>query len=337
MPRRQQKKPPRSPAPGSDPLGMPALIAAHVDWMRERNYSEVTVHDRIVHLESFTSWCRERGLTRPSEITRPILELYQRFIFHYRKANGRPLSFPSQHDRLCSIRTFFKYLARANHLLGNPAADLDLPRIPQRLPRAVLTAAEAEEIIAQAHVHDALGLRDRAIMETFYSTGMRRKELASLAVYDLDQERGTVMIREGKGKKDRMIPIGERALAWIAKYLADVRPTLVVEPDPGTLFLTSQGEPLTLMWLTDRVRDYVRRADVGKQGGCHLFRHTMATLMLEGGADVRYIQEMLGHADLKTTQIYTRVSIRALKAIHSATHPAAKMGRKGEDESNAVE
>ncbi len=102
----------------------------------------------------------------------------------------------------------------------------------------------------------------------------------------------------------------------------------MVEPDPGALFLTSLGEPLSLMWLTDRVRDYVRRAQLGKEGGCHLFRHTMATLMLEGGADVRYIQEMLGHADLKTTQIYTRVSIRALKAIHSATHPAAKLERK---------
>src|SRR5471030_3341592 len=129
------------------------------------------------------------------------------------------------------------------------------------------------------------------------------------------------MSRQGKGKKDRMIPIGERALAWITKYRDDVRPHFVLGQDDGTLFLTQQGEGFSPNRLTQLVREHIEKANIGKRGSCHLFRHAMATLMLENGADVRFIQAMLGHADIKTTQVYTRVSIRALKDIHTATHP----------------
>ena len=165
-------------------------------------------------------------------------------------------------------------------------------------------------------------------METLYSTGMRRRELANLKVYDLDTERGTVTIRQGKGKKDRMIPIGERAAAWMEKYIREARPKLVVEPDDHTVFLSNAGEPFCLDHLSDLVREHVDAANIGKRGACHMIRHTMATLMLDNGADTRYIQEMLGHADLKTTQIYTQVSIRQLKRIHAATHPGASLEKK---------
>jgi integrase/recombinase XerD len=151
---------------------------------------------------------------------------------------------------------------------------------------------------------------------------VRRSELASLQVIDLDHERGMVMVRQGKGRKDRMIPIGERALAWIRRYLDEVRSGLVREPDSGTLFPTSLFEPFTPNRLTQLVRDYIDAAELGKRGSCHLFRHTCATLMLEGGADIRFIQQLLGHAELSTTQLYTQVSIQQLKQVHSATHPA---------------
>jgi integrase/recombinase XerD len=127
------------------------------------------------------------------------------------------------------------------------------------------------------------------------------------------------MVRQGKGKKDRMVPIGERAIAWLERYLRDARPRLVVPPDDGTLFLGATGEELSPNRLSQLVRGYVDAADLGKRGSCHLFRHTVATLMLENGADIRYIQEMLGHAELSTTQIYTQVSIRKLKQVHTLT------------------
>jgi integrase/recombinase XerD len=146
-------------------------------------------------------------------------------------------------------------------------------------------------------------------------------ELIGLKVYDLDADRGTVMVRQGKGRKDRMIPIGERALAWIDKYQREHRPSLVIDGGP-VLFVNNAGEQFGPGQLTRLVRDYVNASEIGKRGSCHLFRHTMATLMLENGADIRYIQAMLGHVKLETTAIYTQVSIRKLKEIHTATHPA---------------
>jgi integrase/recombinase XerD len=316
------------PDPGTDPEGIAAHIVDYLEWIRARNFSERTIVSRIQMLRAFASWCAERGVTHSSEVTRPILERYQRWLFHYRKADGKPLSFHTQQIRLVSIRAFFKHLARQNRILSNPASDLDLPRRERRLPRESLTPQETERVLAQPDVTRPLGLRDRAILETFYSTGLRRMELAKLSLYDLDAERGTLMVRQGKGKKDRVVPIGERAVAWIEKYREDVRHTLVSGPDTGILFLNELGESMGLDWLTLMVRRYVEKARVGKTGSCHLFRHTLATVMLEGGADVRYIQEMLGHERLDTTQVYTQVSIRALKAIHNATHPAARLRRK---------
>ena len=166
---------------------------------------------------------------------------------------------------------------------------------------------EAEAILNQPDVSDPFGLRDRAILETLYSTGLRRMEIANLKLHDLDSERETLMVRQGKGKKDRMIPIGERAILWIHKYVEEVRPSLVGVTEDGTLFLTSISEPFTPNRLTQLVRDYIRAADIGKTGSCHLFRHTCATLMHENGADIRFIQQLLGHAELTTTQIYRQV------------------------------
>jgi integrase/recombinase XerD len=224
---------------------------------------------------------------------------------------------------LTHIRAWFKWLARNNHVLYNPAADIELPRLEHRLPKHVFTQSEAEQVINIPNTSEPAGIRDRAILETLYSTGIRRIELINLRLYDLDADRGTIMVRQGKGRKDRMIPIGERAMAWIDRYLTEVRPSLLIGDAAGdTLFLTNNGNPFTPNRLTTQVREYVTAADIGKRGSCHLFRHTMATLMLENGADIRYIQAMLGHAKLDTTTVYTQVSIRKLKEIHTATHPA---------------
>jgi integrase/recombinase XerD len=328
MPRKGQRAE-KQPLPGDphDPFGFIVLSEAFLQWMAVTNYSESTIKNRKTYLRYFIIWCDERGLTQPSEITRPIIERYQRYLYYYRKKDGHPLSFRSQHTRLTSVRSFFKWLAKNNHILYNPAYDLELPKLEHRLPKHVLTEKESEKIINMPDVNESLGIRDRAILEVLYSTGMRRMELIGLKLYDLDRDRGTVIIRQGKGKKDRMIPIGERALAWIDKYLNEIRPSLVLDPDDGTIFLTTYNEPFTKNRLTQLVRDYVNASDIGKKGACHLFRHTMATIMLENGADIRFIQQMLGHARLDTTQIYTQVSIRMLKEIHTATHPTAKLKR----------
>src|SRR5574341_227815 len=323
----RRRKPGRVPGDLADPRGMPAHLAAFLEWMAVKGYAEGTVEKHRTCIGYFIDWCSERGVGHPGEVTRPVLTRYQRHLYHCRTKEGLPLSFRTQCSRLMPLKNFFRWLARNNMILYNPAADIELPRREKRLPRNVMIAAEAEAVIACADIATPLGIRDRAIMETLYSTGVRRSELVNLTLFDVDVAQGTVMVREGKGKKDRMIPIGDRALAWIRKYLADVRPMLAVEPDSGTLFLTVLGEPLSKGWLGDLIHGYVEKAGIGKKGSCHLFRHTMATLMLENGADIRFIQEMLGHEELSTTQIYTQVSIRKLKEVHTATHPA-KMTRE---------
>ncbi|BDU74894.1 site-specific tyrosine recombinase XerC [Mesoterricola silvestris] len=333
MPRRGQhrQRPPVGDVRDSDSLYHHML--RYLAFLAEKNYSPRTIETRENYLRYLIAWCDERSLTKPAQIDRPILERYQRYLFYYRKADGEPLSTRSQHSRIIPIRHWFSWLVKKGHLLYSPATDLELPRLEKRLPKAILTAREAELVLAVPEVGNSIGLRDRAILETFYSTGMRRLELINLTVHNIDRERGTVMIRQGKGKKDRLIPIGERALAWIERYRDSARPELVTGRDDGTLFLSEWGEAFAPNAMTRLVRIYVERSGVGKKGACHLFRHTMATLMLEGGADIRFIQAMLGHAELSTTEIYTQVSIRLLKSVHAATHPGrlAEAGRHALD------
>ena len=305
-----------------DPHGFGNLTEAFLDHMEIKNYSLATVASYQEGLQWFITWAAERGLMRPDELTKPHLERYQRHLFLHRKEDGNPLSIRTQHTRMRPIKTFYKWLSQNNYILSNPASEIELPRLDTRLPKAILTIKEAEQIMACVDVSTTSGIRDRAVLETLYSTGMRRAEACGLKLYDFDFERGTVMIRQGKGKKDRLIPIGERAIAWIEKYVAETRPLLVREPDDGTLFLTTTSQPYLPEGMSKLARRYVKESGIGKTGSCHLFRHTMATLMLEGGADIRFIQQMLGHKELSTTEIYTHVSIKKLKEIHELTHPA---------------
>lgn len=303
-----------------------AHLEQHVEWLRARNYSPETIRCQSNDIRRFLTWCDERSLSAPTDVTQPVVERYQRWLYYHRRPDGRPLSFCSQHHLLCSVKAFFRWLTRQHLTLFNPASEIELPRKNVRLPRDILTAEEADWVIGQPDVETPLGLRDRAILETFYSTGIRRKELATLALFDLDPARGSLMVREGKGRKDRLIPIGERARAWIDKYTRHARPMLAVEPDDGALFLTADGTPFSrLSRLSEMVRQYIARAKIAKKGGCHVFRHTMATLMLENGADIRFIQAMLGHSRLSSTEVYTHVAITKLQEIHQATHPAERV------------
>ncbi|PHH45844.1 recombinase XerD [Pluralibacter gergoviae] len=167
-------------------------------------------------------------------------------------------------------------------------------------------------------------MRDRAAMELLWSTGIRRGEVEKLDTWSADFTRRTLTIVQGKGKEDRVVPVGERALWWLGRYLSHVRPEVQVTPDCKALFLSMDGVAgLTAGGITMAVVPYLRAAGIEK-GSCHLFRHVMATQMLENGADLRWIQAMLGHRSVESTQIYAQVSIRALQAVHTSTHPAAQ-------------
>lgn len=323
MPRRGERRGPRViPGDQADPLAFPQMVVEFCDHMGARGLSTATIEGRRAMVGFLSEWLQERGVTRPAEVTKPMLDRYQRWLYHYRKADGQPLTFRSQHARLVAVRAFFKWATKANRILYNPASELELPRIERRLPKHVLTVAEAETVLSMPDVTSPGGLRDRAILEVFYSTGMRRMEVGKLQLFDIDFDRHTIHVRQGKGRRDRTVPVGDRALVWVQAYLDDTRPRWAPDPDTdGWVFLTTDGTLFSPSRLTQMVRNYIRASGVGKDGACHLFRHTMATLMLEGGADIRHIQAMLGHVRLETTEIYTQVSIRHLLAIHQACHP----------------
>jgi integrase/recombinase XerD len=305
-----------------------SLLNQYLESLLVQGFTEATARTRRKQLESFLEWLTERSIAAPLEVTRPVLERYQRSLFHHRKKNGEPMSFRSQHALLVAVRQWFRWMTRQNHILHNPASELELPKQGHHLPRHVLNIREAEQVLQQPEIGDPLGLRDRALLEVLYSTGMRRMEVAGLKLYDLDFDGGTLLIRQGKGRKDRMVPIGERAVAWVLKYVGEARPQLVSEPDDYTIFLSNAGECLELEYISHIVHAYVDKAQIGKAGSAHLFRHTMATLMLEGGADIRFIQQMLGHVSLRTTEKYTHVSIRTLQKVYAATHPGANLERR---------
>jgi integrase/recombinase XerD len=317
---------PHDPAPGN-PLH--AYLDAYCEWALAAGNSPHTMATRRAAVLRFIVWCDERSITAPTQITRSVLERYQRTLHQYRKSNGAPLSVIAQLGLLNALTAWFRWMVRSHHLLHNPAADLELPKKPKALPKTILSVPQVETILNQADPATLLGIRNRAVMEVFYSSGIRRMELMGLKLYDLDTERGTLMIRQGKGRKDRFIPIGQRACAWVDKYLVEVRPEIVAGYDDQTLFLDDFGQPMSARFLGDLMRRHVEAAGITTPGACHVFRHAMATHMLENGADIRFIQAMLGHANLETTQIYTQVSMTKLKEIHSATHPARLERRQG--------
>ncbi len=315
------------------PGGFHGYLVDFIAWTAARQFSAMTVKARRIEVGYFIDWCEERSISRPDEVTRGFLERYRQHIFQYRrKTDGAPLSHQTHSKRLISVRAFFQWLARQHHLLYNPASELELPRQQQRLPRHILSVAEVERVLNACDTSEPLGLRDRAMLETLYSTGLRRAEITSLRVDDVDFNRGTVFVHQGKGAKDRVVPIGERACRWIEKFLFKVRPELVDVGDDGSLFLAKHGAGMQAKQLSVIVRSAIAAAklerfqDTHPNAACHLLRHACATHMLENGADIRYIQALLGHADLSTTEVYTRVSIQQLKAVHEKTHPARMPG-----------
>jgi integrase/recombinase XerD len=307
----------------ADPQGFCAIGAEWLEWLVTHNYSHATVVDRSFYLQRFVAWAELRGLSRPNEVTLPALEAYQRHVAGHRKPTGMPLAWSTQAKHLIPLRLFFSWCVRTRRLLANPASELVMPRQDHKLPSATLSHEEAEAVLAVPDTATPLGLRDRAVMELLYATAMRRGEVIALDLPDVDLGRNWLTLRETKTRYDRVVPMGERAGAWLVHYLNDARGSLLVGPDPGAVFLATNGERLGATWLTGQVHRYIEAAGVNKSGSCHLFRHSAATLMVERGADIRYVQELLGHRDLSSTHIYTRVAPERLAAIHRATHPGA--------------
>lgn len=317
------------PDTGGAPDSLTACAQMWCDALAARGVRPATLVYRKHCLRWFIAWALDRDVRRAGEVTRPVLEAYQRWLAHAEPASGRGkgkrLGWSTQRERVRSVKEWFRWLTRRDILMHNPASEIELPRPEKRLPAAALAPGEVARLFAVHDPADPLGVRDRAICEVFYSTGIRRAELARLGLTDINPERGTLTVRQGKGGKDRVVPLGARAGAWVARYLADTRPRLLLDAREQALFLTGYGAAFNPDVLSGMVSAWMRAAGLRGRGSCHLLRHTCATHMLEGGADIRYIQQLLGHENLETTAIYTEVTIKQLIEVHARCHPAARL------------
>lgn len=222
----------------------------YLEYLGVKGHTPTGIYNAERYLRSFIRWCEPHNLVRPKHITKADVESYQSYLFHHRKDDGEPLSIFRQRSALVPLRGFFRWLARENYVSRDPAVDIELPRVKHVLPNQVLTAIEAERVLRQPDTRRPVGVRDRAILEVLYSTGLRRMEILNLHVSDLDEERGLIFVNQGKWRKDRWVPVSERALRWIRRYRKDVRPLTVALPDDGTLFLTRSGMPFNESWLS---------------------------------------------------------------------------------------
>lgn len=300
------------------------FIEAATAW----NWSRKSLVSYEQNIRYFIDWlAAETDIETLAEVTPDALASYQMALLSMETKREERLSIGTQRQRITAIKSFFRWLAEEGKLLSNPAASLRGPKQRQRLPQPLITPKEAIRLLDSVKTNTPLGLRDRAIVEVLYSTGIRSAELRALQLVDFDPVGQTLTINAGKGNKDRMVPLGSIAAATVSDYIAQARPKLALDPTVLNLFLTKGGRELDPLAVINAVRRHLKRAGIDKPIRPHRLRHACATHMLKGGADIRHIQKLLGHASLQTTQIYTRVEIGDLKAVHRRFHPRER-GRR---------
>lgn len=264
------------------------------------------------------------GVTNIAELDHDALATYREELAWHVTPKGTPLTARSQAECLGHLRAFCRFLVREDWLITDPSARIPSPSRLRPLPRAILEPKEVQAIMAQPDMRTATGQRDRMILEVLYSTALRREEVSNLKLQDVETATGYVQVRQGKGGKDRVVPLGQSVCQLIETYIAGVRGDWVNADATDYLFLNRWGNRMQPNSVWAVVHKCVRWAGIKKPVSTHTFRHSCATHMLRNGAPIRHLQEMLGHVSLETTQIYTRVTINELKAAHSQYHPRAK-------------
>jgi integrase/recombinase XerD len=306
------------------------LVEDFLEHLRhERGQAAYTQRNYSYTLNRFVAWAAQRGLGDWRAVK---LEHLMGFLQHERERQleseprnpTRRLSAATLYNEIAALRAFYKFAENEKLLPANIAEHLSLPRRWKHLPKA-LTSAEVDQLLRPITPETPEALCDQAVIELAYASGLRLAELRGLRIEQLHLDAGFVTV-VGKGNKERVVPVGRSATAALQWYLNAGRPKLVRPKSPGTVFLTKRGTPFAhaTMWL--RIKKRVRLAGIGKNVTPHMLRHSFATHLLEHGADLRVIQEMLGHASISTTEVYTHVSGQRLRDVHRKFHPRSKQG-----------
>jgi integrase/recombinase XerD len=306
-----------------------AALARFIEDCHARDRSPRTIACQSAYLRLFIRWCQGEGLRGPDQLDLGTLEHYRVYIHSLRHpVSGLPLSKGTRNNRLIAIRSFLHRLRRLGLIDQDVSRDLELDRDTRRLPGPVLTEEEVTRMLMLPDIRTPRGLRDRALLELLYASGIRCMEAVNLALRDADLDQGSLRVNAGKGNVDRLIPISPRACRWLHRYQEVARPHLVKDPACSALLVNDHGRRFSRQGLTQRVSRYRDRAGIDKPGSTHLFRRTTATRMIENGADICFVKEQLGHADISTTALYVRLTTRRLREEYLKTHPSAL--RRGE-------
>lgn len=296
---------------------MENYITAFIEYLQyEKGLSENTRAAYSRDLNKFNAYLLKNSkYSHPSEICKQDIMAFLSTQMEEGAANSTVAR------NLSSIKTFYKFLVLENHVQNNPTSDLETPKIKRKLPE-ILTIEEVDKLMEQPRVTLPLGLRDRAMLELMYGTGVRVSELLSLQIEDINSTAGFLRCL-GKGRKERIIPVNQTSIDWIQRYLARARNLLVIKYLERTLFVNANGRPMSRQGFYKILGAYAEKAELGKEVTPHTLRHSFATHLLENGADLRAVQEMLGHADISTTQIYTHLTRSRLMEVYQLYHPRA--------------
>jgi integrase/recombinase XerD len=303
------------------------LVEDFLQYLRhERGQAEHTQRTYAALLNKFTTWAAEQKLTDWNQVTLAHLMSFlqherERALANEPKGSTRRLSSESVYLEIAALRAFYRFAENEKLLPVNVAENLSLPRRWKRLPKA-LTDAEIQDLLTPEQPETPQTLCDQAILELAYASGLRLSELKNLRLEQLHLDAGFINVI-GKGNKERVVPVGKAATAALNHFIEVGRPKLVTPRSPANVFLTKRGTPFASVTLWLRIKNRVRRAGVSRNITPHMLRHSFATHLLEHGADLRVIQELLGHANISTTEIYTHVTGNRLRDIHRRFHPRA--------------
>jgi integrase/recombinase XerD len=292
--------------------------------LKIRNFAKRTIDNTCWKIEKFTAYLKQNNIFNIDYITKKIIRSYQVELYQMINAKGIQNSVGHQNNMMSAVRQFTRFLYERDYIVSDPARDIKYAKIPKTLPRSILTKTEARRIIHAPDIKTALGYRDRVILEVLYTSGIRKQEIIQLILNDVDYHDGILKIENGKGGKDRIVPLGRIACRYLENYIKSVRPELIKDPYNNHLFLSLKGNRLSKNMIWELVKKYAKKAKIKKNVHPHTFRHTCATAMLKNKADLNTIRKILGHASLNTTQIYTHLNITDLKAVHKQCHPREK-------------
>ncbi|WP_371196117.1 tyrosine-type recombinase/integrase [Glaciecola sp. SC05] len=299
-------------------------ISFYLNNLLIKDYTMKTIDNKSENLRFFREWLHSQNIQNLQSVDLDVFEDYMAFLRN-KKCNNKDknLAPSTVRSRLTSVRVFIQFLTKREIVTHREVEKFELPTIGLILPKPILSYEDVLRIIKQIPQNTVKGIRDRAIVECFYASGIRRSELAALNLLDVDFSNYQLRVVQSKNKKDRYAPFGKTAGKWLKKYLRDVRPLYASLCSGNAFFLNTAGMRFGTSNLSSLMSKYIKKANINKTGACHQYRHAAATHMLDNEADIRHVQEFLGHASISTTQLYLHVSKAKLRRVYTKTHPRA--------------